>query len=414
MPRKSGAVPSYRLHKATGQAVVTIAGKDHYLGTHQSPESVDKYHVLIANWNQFRLPGSSTGSRPAPIVTSRRDLLINELLTAYVRHAKTYYTKSGQPTKELIAVCDIVKALSAVFGDQLASDFGPKALKEFRDHLISSNLCRKEVNKRIGRVKRIFKWAASEELIGGDQFHALQAVTGLKHGRTAARESQPVKPVDEQVALTTADYASPVVRDMIRLQLLTGMRPMEVTQMKVEDIMQEGPVWIYTVSEHKNKWRGHRRVVGLGPQSQAILAPYLASRSDGYLFSPAESERQRHQLRQGQLSSERKSKIYPSELKARERRIAERSGRKKRWGDRYETDSYRRAISYAIKKARTSGQTVTHWHPHQLRHTFATKIRRQFGAEGVQAGLGHANLNLVEVYAEKSQELLTRIAQKVG
>lgn len=29
----------------------------------------------------------------------------------------------------------------------------------------AQNLCRKEVNKRIGRIKRLFKWAASEELV---------------------------------------------------------------------------------------------------------------------------------------------------------------------------------------------------------------------------------------------------------
>jgi hypothetical protein len=33
MPRQP-RIPSYRLHKPTGQAVVTIDGKDHYLALH--------------------------------------------------------------------------------------------------------------------------------------------------------------------------------------------------------------------------------------------------------------------------------------------------------------------------------------------------------------------------------------------
>lgn len=34
MPTLTKAVPKYRKHKATGQAVVTIGGRDHDLGRH--------------------------------------------------------------------------------------------------------------------------------------------------------------------------------------------------------------------------------------------------------------------------------------------------------------------------------------------------------------------------------------------
>ena len=42
-------IPSYRLHKARNVAVVTLDGKDHYLGQYDSPESWEKYHRLIAD-----------------------------------------------------------------------------------------------------------------------------------------------------------------------------------------------------------------------------------------------------------------------------------------------------------------------------------------------------------------------------
>jgi len=48
MPRNS--TPSYRLHRATGQAVVTLSGRDHYLGRHGTPESHKAYDDLIARW----------------------------------------------------------------------------------------------------------------------------------------------------------------------------------------------------------------------------------------------------------------------------------------------------------------------------------------------------------------------------
>ncbi|HOW72930.1 MAG TPA: hypothetical protein PKY77_20205 [Phycisphaerae bacterium] len=42
--------PSYRHHKPSDQAVVTIDGKDFYLGPYDTPESRSKYDRLIAMW----------------------------------------------------------------------------------------------------------------------------------------------------------------------------------------------------------------------------------------------------------------------------------------------------------------------------------------------------------------------------
>jgi hypothetical protein len=38
MPKLKTKTPSYRLHKGSGQAVVTLSGKDIYLGVHGSEE----------------------------------------------------------------------------------------------------------------------------------------------------------------------------------------------------------------------------------------------------------------------------------------------------------------------------------------------------------------------------------------
>lgn len=42
-------IPSYRLHKQSGQAIVTIAGRDHLLGKHDTPDSRRKYDRLIGS-----------------------------------------------------------------------------------------------------------------------------------------------------------------------------------------------------------------------------------------------------------------------------------------------------------------------------------------------------------------------------
>ena len=43
MPKLVNRTPKYRRNKATGQAVVTLSGRDFYLGPWQSPKSKREY-----------------------------------------------------------------------------------------------------------------------------------------------------------------------------------------------------------------------------------------------------------------------------------------------------------------------------------------------------------------------------------
>ncbi|WP_428305029.1 hypothetical protein [Lacipirellula sp.] len=47
MPRLVDALPKYRKHKASGQAVVTLNGRDHYLGPHGTSASKAFYDRLL-------------------------------------------------------------------------------------------------------------------------------------------------------------------------------------------------------------------------------------------------------------------------------------------------------------------------------------------------------------------------------
>jgi hypothetical protein len=95
MPRKTvtkrpSRQPSYRLHKARGCAVVTINGKNHYLGPYDSPESHEKYARLIAEWQANR-----EGLAALPSPTSNGDLTISPLILCYLDFATGYYVKHG-------------------------------------------------------------------------------------------------------------------------------------------------------------------------------------------------------------------------------------------------------------------------------------------------------------------------------
>ena len=232
MPRKS-SVPSYRLHKASGQARTIVNGRHVYLGKYGSPESRQQYARILA---EAALPA---GVPTAEVTSDTPRLLVSELLVAYLKFA------------EFRGMVDAVGPLNVLYGDTQADVFGPLKLKAVREHLVTQGLCRTETNKRIGRIKRVFKWAVSEELVSAGVHEALSTVTGLKFGRTSARESEPVKPVDDHTVELTLPYVTPQIAAMIRLQLLTGMRPGEVLRMRPCDIDMSSDVWIYAPTGHK-------------------------------------------------------------------------------------------------------------------------------------------------------------------
>jgi hypothetical protein len=90
MSRIAGCLtPKYRKHKASGQAVVTIAGRDHYLGPWRSKASKVEYDRLIGEW--------LAAGRPASGLSAADDLTVTELLARYWRFAQQHCRKDGEP-----------------------------------------------------------------------------------------------------------------------------------------------------------------------------------------------------------------------------------------------------------------------------------------------------------------------------
>ena len=50
MPRLNNSLPRYRRNRRSGQAVVTLNGRDYYLGPHHSTIRLAEYDRLIGQW----------------------------------------------------------------------------------------------------------------------------------------------------------------------------------------------------------------------------------------------------------------------------------------------------------------------------------------------------------------------------
>jgi integrase len=400
MPRRK-SVPSYRLHKQSGQAIVTLVDplkrrKDVLLGPYDSPESRVEYGRVIAEWEAN---GRHFESRRGTAVTSEDEtgLSVNELILRFWGHVEEHYRHpDGAPTSEVDNYRLSLRPLRELYGHTSAREFGPLALKAVRQNMIDRRLCRRLINQRVGRIKRMFKWAIGEELVPPAVYQGLQAVSGLQRGRTAASEREPVTPVADEVVETTLPHLNPHVRGMVRLQRLTGMRPGEVCQIRRADLDTSGSVWRYRPAHHKTAWRGKARVVGIGPEGQALLQAFFTENLEDYLFSP---RRMMAALRAAQRGTRRPAPAGRGRKKKPKREP----------GDRYDHRSYAQAVARACSAA-----GIPHWHPNQLRHAFATTVRRRFGLEGAQVGLGHTRADVTQVYAERDLSLLERVASAIG
>ncbi|HVL15555.1 MAG TPA: site-specific integrase, partial [Gemmata sp.] len=242
-----------------------------YLGKHDSPESHAEYRRLLSELEPHPVTAAPPiiGPRPSSVT-------VNELLLAFMRWALTHYrTPDGMPTTEIGEFKWSIRPVRELYGLTRAAEFGPRALAAIQAHMVGLGWCRTLVNRRIDRVKRVFKWAASQELVPVTVHQALRTLAGLRRGRTEARESEPVRPVDPALVVETLPFLTPHLRVMVELQRLTGMRPGEVCQLRFGDVDRGGESWVYRPSRHKTAHHGRSRVIHFGPRARAVVTAFL-------------------------------------------------------------------------------------------------------------------------------------------
>ena len=429
MPKLKTKTPSYRLHKGSGQAVVTLSGKDIYLGVHGSDESHAEYKRVIAEWLQntkIAPAASRTGMNPESEISD-----INELIVAYWQYAEQYYSIDGKPSKELGNMRYAAIPLGEMYGSVSPQDFRPTSLKVIRQHMIDSGLSFGTIKGRINRIRRIFKWGVENDHIDPSVYQALMAVEPLRRGRCGVKAGPGVKPVPEEVVERTLTCMPPMLQAMVRVQLHTGMRPGELVKMRRRDINTSGVVWHYRPESHKTQHHGHERTIYLGAKAQEYLAPYLETDHDATVFNPRKGMKER-------WAACKTHRHNPNEPRKTTRKIT----------SRYTTSTYLQAIYHACdlafpppeplcRKLASAGKRETlkawkarltreqhaevkawrkahRWHPNQLRHNAGTYLRKEFGIEAARVVLGHKSAGVTEIYAELDRAKAEAIMGRVG
>jgi integrase len=428
MPTRDHVVPKYRHYKPKDLAVVRIDGRDYYLGKYNSPESKERCHRFLAEHAvSGRVPPASVKEQSE---NNADGLTVADLILAYDNHVEAYYVKDGTPTTEVLVIRKALGIVRKLYAETSASDFGPLALRACQEDMIVRGWSRKSINRQIIRIRAMFKWAASRQLLPVTIHQALQTVEPLRKGRTKAKERPPVLQVPDHVIEKTLEHLNPTVAAMARLQRLSGMRPQEVVGLRPTDLdMSDAECWRYAPGRHKGEHNERARTVFLGPRAIAILKPFLHLDISGYIFSPERSESERNARRHAQ----RKTPLYNSHVAHQERK---RKARHRRTlGDHYTVGAFRQAIyrgcakafphptlSLVPEKELTDDQSAEleawhkahQWSPHALRHTAATAIRGRYGIEVTQAVLGHSELRTTQIYGEKNLSAAREVMKEIG
>jgi integrase len=306
-----------------------------------------------------------------------------------------------------------------LFGRESAAEFGPLKLAAVRQSMIAGGLARKNINRTIGRLKHVFKWATEREMIPPAVYQGISTVIGLKAGRSDAKETEPVKPVAEEHVEAILPHVAPPVAAILKLGLLTGARPGELCSMRGCDIDTTGKLWVYRPAKHKTAHHGHGREIYLGERGQEIVRPFLKADMTAHLFSPADAmqwhREQRRQARKTPLSC---GNSTGTNRKAKPARTP---------GDHYCSVALARAITAGCDRAFPAPPEIAadleklkawrrqhRFHAHQLRHTAGTRFRKEHGLEVSSLLLGHKHVAVTEIYAERNVAAAQNVMAAVG
>lgn len=368
MPRPKSAIPPYRHHKSTGRAVVYVNRKSVFLGKYDSPESRQKYAEIISQITSGDLTagmssGMSTAEKPA-----KRS--VSSLCLRFVAEKLPGYADAEQACFR-----GAMRILVGLFGETATDEFGPIRLRAVRAAMVEGDpnatgpdgqpkprkrWSRSFVNKEIKRLKHLFKWGVSWELVPASIAAALATVESLAPGETDAAESTPRRaiPVDHIDAVRAV--LNDLQRDIVDLLMMTGARPGEIIGLTTGQIERSGEVWQVELRRHKTAHKGKERHLFFNARAQEIILRYIKADPDARLFP-------------------------------------------------IRRDTFGAAVKNACIKA-----GVPVWTPHWLRHTVATKLADEMGTESAQRLLGHATRAMTEHYSKAAKRQAIDAAKRLG
>jgi site-specific recombinase XerD len=285
--------------------------------------------------------------------------LIEAFLQDLARAGKSPRTVEGY-RKDLV---DFIAWLEGRYGEA----FDPKAvlpedLRDYRQHLLAvRRAAPATINRRVSALRAFFAYLVSRGEIPSNPAARLSGVRQARAAPKALSEAELRRLLRE-----ARRSPNPLHRAVILLLAHTGLRASELCALRLSDV---------TLSERKGKivvrGKGEKvREVPLNAEAREALREWLAARPS---------------VPEDALFIGRRGPLTPSGV----------------W----------RIVTTCARRAGLEGA-----HPHTLRHTFATRLLREAGADLVTVAeiLGHESLNTTARYTRPSEADLEAAVERLG
>jgi len=321
--------------------------KFYYLGRPGSPEADAKYSQLL-----LQLQPSLPIGIPAPVFTPC--YTVAQIIAEWCRQEMPRYSASSREPAQYKAT---LIPLLELFADLPADQFDACHLEKVR-MAMARNCNRSVINRRVVRIRTLWRWAESQRMVPAGSWHHLQTLRGLSGQDARIRQPKKRPLLTEQDIFKICSHALPTVKDMMLLQYYAGMRSGEVRTM-VNDGWDRSSdrLWTYTPAHHKMSHRGQTRTILFTPQTHPILISYLTARKPKeFLFRPAVCRRP---------------------------------------GQCYSETSYAQAARRSAIKA-----GFPSFHPYLLRHEAKQRFLREYGLDVARVFLGQKSLDTTNLYGD--------------
>ncbi|MDZ4688166.1 MAG: site-specific integrase [Planctomycetaceae bacterium] len=349
MSRPKNTVPKFCID-GSGRAFTKVEGRFISLGRGDTSEARQRYAEVLSDHAQGRLIARAKRQTAMP-----SDLTVNELLLQYVTKELPRFSSA-----EWHCQLGAIRILRETFGAVPVSDFGPLRFRVVRDAMIGKGWSRGFVNKQAKRLRAVFRWGVSWELVPNAVADALGTVKSLGAGESTAPESTPRMAIPLADIDTVRASLKQRHRDVLDLLLMTGARPGELIGLTTGDIDRTGEIWRADLAHHKTAHKGKSRTLFFNPTAQLILQKYLQADASARLFP------------------------------------------------------FNRVTFGNVIKAACLRAGVTPFVPHQLRHTVATTIADELGTESAQRLLGHATAAMTLHYSKAADAKAIDAVKKLG
>jgi integrase len=258
-------------------------------------------------------------------------------------------------------------------------------LVKFQKHIVELGYARTQINRLFGLVKRVFAWGGKPrfDLETYDKLPAIVSnsfiadMNAIERVTDEGKENPPRKDVPEHIVTAVFPFVSETIADMLRIQLLTGMRPKEVCMMRNCNIKRtkeefaeygylfDNDVWIYILPKHKTEKYIGVKAVPLGIEEQEILSKYVTNIDDN---API-------------FQNSKKKELSRAEYGRKIKKAIEKNGLKK-------------------------------FIPYQIRHTAITKVSLNHNRDTARAVAGHTTEKMTARYDHADLEKALKVVRE--